>query len=438
LITFFDLSLVTKTMKTQFILLAALLLSAVSSAQETAGQITLQQCYEMSVKQSETIAITDESIAQAEAEYDQAKGSSLPDFFFGYDSTWQDRPISTGSTPGSLFISPQTNAKVGVRKSLFTGYRELAAIKSGASFVDVQKDAKNRALQLLLSDVASAFYATLTAETGVAISRKNHQLLLDRLKETKQRVQIGRNRSAEVAALESQVATLEAETLENERIAQTQRQLLSFFTGRAIHEQLIPKENEIGLKNVEEYLTKVGQRPDVQAQEKAIDVALGNVRLERSKHFPNLDAGANYYLDRQGYREDVEWDAFIGLEIPIWSWGATQGGVNAAKAQMNSQRLLARQVRRQAEVDVKNAYRDAVSTRQQKAIYEKASAAAEKEHGLTVRDYRSGLVSTFDVLETMDRLIAAERGLNLSTLRARLTDVNLKVAAGYTPEEILQ
>jgi outer membrane protein len=410
----------------------------IAFAQENSGQITLKQCYDMAVKQSETIAITDSYIAQAEAQYGQAKGSSLPEVYFGYDSTWQDRPATTGSTPGSLFISPQTNTKIGARKSLFTGYREFAAIRSGANFVGQRKDEKNRALQLLLADVAGAFYGTLQSEADVAVSKKNYQLLLDRLKETKQRVNVGRNRTAEVSALESQVSMLEAQSLENERIAQNQRQLLSFLTGKPITEALQPLEINVTAKPLDDYLARIDQRPDIQAQEKAIDVANASVRLERSKHFPNLDLGANYYLDRKGYRADVEWDAFIALEFPIWAWGSTQKGVNAAKAIMNQQRLIAREAKRKAQMDIQNAYRDVVSARQQKSIYEKASTSAEKEHRMTVRDYRSGLVSTFDVLETMNRLYSTELGLNLATLRSRLTEVNLKIAAGYTPEEILQ
>ena len=411
---------------------------SLANAQNT-QQVTLKECYDLAVKQSETIAINDQFIAEAEALYGQARGSSLPEIYFGYDSTWQDRPSTTGSTPGSFFISPQTNTKIGIRKNLFTGYKELAAIKSGSNFVGQRKDEKNRALQLLLADVSSAFYGTLQAEADVAVAKKNFQLLQDRLKETKQRVSVGRNRGAEVAALESQVSTLEAQSLEYERIAQTQRQLLSFLAGKPITGELVPLEvRTMEMKSLAEFVNKIDDRPDVLAQEKAIDVANANIRLARSDHFPNIDMGANYYLDRQGFRADVNWDAIIAIEIPIWSWGATQKSVNAAKAIMNQQKLLARETKRRAEMDIQNAYRNVMSAREQRNIYEKASTSAEKEHSLTVRDYRSGLVSTFDVLETMNRLYDTERGLNLATLQARLAEVNLKIAAGYTPEEILQ
>ena len=117
-------------MKQKIIPIIVLFMINFSIAQESTEPVTLKECYTMAVKQSEMIAITDQYIAQAEAQYGQAKGAALPEIFFGYDSTWQDRPTSTGATPGTFFISPQTNTKLGARKSLFTGYRELAAIKS--------------------------------------------------------------------------------------------------------------------------------------------------------------------------------------------------------------------------------------------------------------------------------------------------------------------
>lgn len=420
------------------VLVVGILFSSWLQAQEQVGQLTLRQAYDLAVKQSETVALTDEYIRQAEAQYGQAKGGALPEVFFGYDSTWQDKPTTSGATPGTFFISPQTNTKLGIRKNLFTGYRELASIKAGSSFIDQRKDEKRRAMQLLLADVANAFYSTLQAQADVEISKKNHQLILDRLKETRQRVLVGRNRSADLAALESQANSLEALTLENERLELSQRQLLSFLVGRSVVERLLPVESPQDNKTLDQYLQRINLRPDVQAQEKAIDVAMASVRVERSKHFPNLDMGANYYLDRTGFRQDVDWDATIMLEIPIWSWGATQKGVNVAKSVVAQQRLIAHRIHRQAEFDIQNAYRDATSARAQKIIYEKASLSAQKEHNLTVRDYRNGLVNTFDVLETMNRLYTAERGLNWAVLRARLAEINLKIAGGFTPEEIVQ
>jgi outer membrane protein len=401
--------------------------------------VTLKECYDMAVKQSETIAITDELIKQAEALYGQAWGSTLPEIFFGYDSTWQDRPSTSGATPGTFFITPQTNTRIGARKNLLTGYREFAAINSGSTFVDQRKDEKSRALQLLFSDVAGAFYGVLQAEADLAITKKNLGILQDRLKETKQRANVGRNRSAEVAALEAQAYTSEAQTLEAERLIKLQREFLSFLTGKPMMEQTLqPFDVRSVESDVASYIARLDKRPDIQAQEKAVDVSLAAVRLERSKHFPNLGLGANYYLDRTGFREDVKWDAILNLEIPIWSWGATQKGVNAAKAENNRQALLARQIRRRAEMEVQNAFREMTSARQQRDIYEKASVSSEREHTLTTRDYRSGLVSTFEVLETMNRFYETQRGYNLSVLRERLSEVNMKIAAGYLPEEILK
>lgn len=401
--------------------------------------VTLKDCYQMAVKQSETIAINDELIRQAEALYKEAKGSSLPEVYFGYDSTWQDKPNTASATPGTFFISPQTNTKIGARKSLFTGYRELAAIKSGSNFVGQRKDEKNRALQLLLNDVAIAFYGTLQSEADLAIIEKDLKLLQDRLKETRQRANIGRSRGADVPALESQVHTLEAQQLESQRLVSAQRDLLSFYTGQSMRRELQPSVVQGGnMETLPSFVNHVVNRPDLQAQEKAVDVSKAIMQSEKSKHLPTLDLSANYYLDRKGFREDVDWDAALVLEFPIWQWGATKNAITAAQSDYRQQQLLARRIQRQAEIDVQTAYNNVMSLRQQNEIYEKAGEAARKEHAQTVKDYRSGLVTTFDVLESMDRLYQTEKALNLTVLNARLAELNLRITAGYQPEEILQ
>jgi outer membrane protein TolC len=85
---------------------------------------------------------------------------------------------------------------------------------------------------------------------------------------------------------------------------------------------------------------------------------------------------------------------------------------------------------------VRNAHRDHAYAERQLAIRRRAQELARRDYELQTRDERRGLVTSLEVLESLNRLNAAELDLQSAVLAARLASVGLEIAAGADPASL--
>ena len=68
--------------------------------------LTLKQCFEKAVQQSETLKIQGENVAQSKARYQQATSGILPTIKWNWTNTTQDTSgVSTGSSGGDQTLA---------------------------------------------------------------------------------------------------------------------------------------------------------------------------------------------------------------------------------------------------------------------------------------------------------------------------------------------
>jgi len=98
------------------------------------SKLTLDECYCLALKQSETIAINSELIREAEARFTQALGTLLPQVSFVWTQTNQDseRAFSSYNHNGSF------ESKFIFKQTLFSGFKEFAGM-AGSSLEQKQR-----------------------------------------------------------------------------------------------------------------------------------------------------------------------------------------------------------------------------------------------------------------------------------------------------------
>lgn len=195
---------------------------AAGETQAPGGALDLWQCYEKAIQQSETVAISEEGIRQAEEQYRQAWSGIPPRLSFRWQEFYQD--------PSHNKLR-QAQGGVNLRLPVLTGYREMAAMNSAKTLTRQKELETKRARQLILSDVAQAFWNVVETENQIQVTKSQQALRQDRIKELEDRVRIGRFREAEVVAAQSQLAQLEANQEDLERVRVAARELLAFLTG---------------------------------------------------------------------------------------------------------------------------------------------------------------------------------------------------------------
>lgn len=398
---------------------------------------TLREAYRAALEHSDSVGIGEKSIAEAEALYRSALGGSFPVLAARHVTDVQDKRVGGSQFGGSQ--RAQNEGMLRVSWTGLTGYRELAAIRAGKATVSQREHLRRRAEQLLLVDVAAAYYGLIQSRENVAITTQLLEFADKRRAELQERVRVGRAREADALAQEVQSQALLSQLEESRRLVSARSDLLAFLV-RAPVEPLAPSTAAVTSPPpaLEGYLARIESRPDVAAARDAFQAAERRVDLARAGYFPELALQANYYGYRPPARTNNKWDASAVVSLPLFAFGANRAETAATRASAEREALVLRSARRAAELDARNAHRDFSSALRQLEIQRKAGDLSRRDYRLQNADERRGLVTSIEVLQSLDRLNISTLALNDALVQARLAAIALETAAGASPEEILK
>ncbi|MDO8526931.1 MAG: TolC family protein [Deltaproteobacteria bacterium] len=395
--------------------------------------LTLRDCYELALKQSETVAIQEANIRIAEKKFAQAIGAVLPHIHFKGSEFLQD-DSSTDDGAGALgqtftsFSRPEL--KFNAKQPLFSGLREyysMAAIKTQRR--QNSADWEN-AKRLLFIDVAKSFYTVLQLEKDVAILKNIDSTLSKRLNEEKTRAKLGKDRSSERLNTESEQANQQASLSMVEGGLASAKEVLTFFTGvgsdSLSDDVTVPAELD-----EERYLRREKiDRPDIVSAEEAKRFSKYQLNIQKGGMFPTINAEANYYTLRSGFQEGINWDATFSLDFPLFEGGQTKAKIQEAKLLLKQADLQLSEKKRQADLEIKKAYQDFVSSKKQAAAFENAATKAQQSYKASEEDYHNGLINNLQLLELLRRMEEVQRNYVRTSLQTKLSWLNLKASAG--------
>jgi outer membrane protein len=412
-----------------FFSLAVLLLSAGPAFAQEDGPafVTLKDLFSKALKNSETVAISDEAVRRSQALHRQTLGETFPEITYQRRATLEER----AKTRHDGFFE--------VAKTSFTGYGEIAALKASGATAAQRRFERRRIEQLLLQDIAAAFYNLLLAEENARTTEKLVELAESRSTELEERVQLGKTRPADALGQKVLIGTFRSQLEESRRQVDARRDLLAFLVAEPrlegkIEDSLVPSEP----LSLEAYLATAQSRPDIEAARENLEAFKGLMEVTRAEFLPSFGASAAAYTDRSLSSNDVDWDVLFSMNVPIWNWGGRHAAMDAAGTDVAQSRDEMSLALRQAELDIRNAYRDLASAKRQREILESSVVAARQDYELQVKDDSQGLVTNLEVFESLGRLSDAELAYNSARLQEKLAVINLKVAAGSDPGEILQ
>jgi outer membrane protein len=179
-------------------------------------------------------------------------------------------------------------------------------------------------------------------------------------------------------------------------------------------------------------------------QQQALDIATQEVERQNAGHMPTLDAVASY-TDRyangsaNGFGSDLQ-DATIGLQlqVPLYQGGAVSSKVREAVANKDKAADDLEAIRRQAELDARQAYLNLVTAVSQVKAYEQALNSSQSQLDSTNLGYEVGVRNSVEVLNAQQQFFSAKRDL-LQAQYAYLLDVlSLKFSVGMLSELDLQ
>ncbi len=416
--------------KNIFIVLILLFFPSLSYAQTNQDTtilkpLTLLDCYNLALKQSEIIAIDAELINQAEARFTQALGMLLPHVTFS--ST--DTRLRSQTTPSS---NKAYERKFVFKQTLFSGFKEFSGMSGSRSERNQRINEKARAEQLLFIDVADAFYLLMEEREDLKIIQNVRNTLINRIKELKKREQLGRSRRSEVVNTEVQLYTLETEIELVKSQELVARQLLEFLIGRPVGNVFDSGDTQPFLRAEKDYLIRAAMRPDILAAQQAWEVSKKNLEVSKSGLLPTVSLQSDYYTKRNTSPQDAKWDTLLKVEVPIFQGTETYGAIREANSKMRVSQLQLTRLGRNILQEISDAYIKCQAAISNNKIIRKALIASRMNYYLQNKDYQFNLVNNLEVLTAIQSLGDARRNYIHSLYETKRLYWQLRVAAGET------
>jgi outer membrane protein len=390
--------------------------------------LTLEQAYASALKRSEAVAEKGETYAQLTAQIDYLWSQVKPRLNLNAAQTWQDTPGPNISFP---IPANQHVAALNGHQPLFSGLRDLLAVKAGKAQGESAEFAYQRAKQTLYQDVANAYLNLLESRRDIATHEAQVKLTADRVKELRNFEDIGRSRKSEVLAAEAQEAQDAADLETSRGLERVQQATLQFLTG--LDEELAPAEiaAPTQAEDIKPFLDRAQHRPDVEGARKDLEYSDLYVSIQKRQYWPTVYLDGNYYLQRtQAFYQHINWDATLTGQLPIYYGGQIGAQTREARAQRGFNEQALSLALRTAELDVKSAHSDLVSDLSIVQALEKAMTLAEANWKAQIADYRHGLVTNIDVLTSLTTVETTRLRLDAAQIQAYFARVRLEVAAG--------
>jgi multidrug efflux system outer membrane protein len=307
------------------------------------------------------------------------------------------------------------------------------------------ESARRFVIVTLVSDVASAYFNLRDLDKELEISRDTLSSRQNSLKLVEMREQGGVAALIDVRQSEILVAQAAQQIPETERqIAQTENALAVLLgrnpsdvpRGRLLVQQITAPALPTGVPSA-----LLERRPDIVEAEAQLAAATARIGVAKSDYFPRVfltgSAGAG------GIWVNGSWAGPQGLfaigpsfTVPIFNWGRTGAGVDAAEARAQAALDQYRQTILQAFREVSDSLAEYQKRKEFRIQQQTLTVAARDTSRLANMRYTGGVTSYLEVLNSEQQLFDAELGVVRSYRDELLAIVRLyrALGGGWQPE----
>jgi outer membrane protein TolC len=177
--------------------------------------------------------------------------------------------------------------------------------------------------------------------------------------------------------------------------------------------------------------------PELRAALSALTVADKEVTVARALHLPSLSVDMFYGIDANQFatedRNGLQNLGYAGaatLNIPIFSWGATQSKVKQAELQRHQAQVELSAAQRQALADFQSFYAEAQTALGQLDTLRNSAMLAADSLRLTTLRYQAGEATALEVVDAQNTLTAANTAQSDGEARYHLAIANLQTLTG--------
>lgn len=403
------------------LLVFLLALPIIATAEVAPNLLTLKDAVRKGLDFSLEVKKAESAMKAAQDDYRSAEALLFPEISLAASGGTTKSPTSyiPGSVTSANNHSESYSAQLQLAQPLYKG----GAVTSGLSSAKLKKDQASQNLfsakQNYVYSVIDSFYLGAQSQLTLDLAKENRNVLKSYAKITTQYANIGRSKNIDRLQAEANYSLSEAEVLSSESSLQTSLQDLYRLLG-STSETDLRLDTNLALQPVETgnlqqlYEKAVANNPDLRVLQLTAQGVRYDNDVKMSTHYPDLTLNGNYGYaspDRVNWFQKTSetYSLTLNLKIPLFSGLSSlsqsarygedlyQAEKNVAIKEHDLQKTLAQAL--------------ATLTRNfnQLKLTQDSAGAARKAMDRAMRDYRSGLISSTDVLSIQNTRYSAEK-----------------------------
>ena len=408
---------------------------------KSAFAVDLLEVYNISLKNDPELLAAEFKHKSNLQEYPIARSYLLPDLRFKGTSQRTresiDGAVYGSSTPTSQFTTDEYS--INLKQPLYR--RDLFSLLEKSEY-QVAKSLAERdsARQKLIIKVAEYYFNILDSLDNIDYVVSEKAAIKSQLDESKKRLEVGLIAITDYAEAKASYDLSETNVIEAENKSNLAKESLYVLTGTqfktfaTLNHNIKAKDPDPNdIKSWENFAVK--QNLDLVAVKRAQDVAIANLKYERSKHFPTLDIyGTIKETDKDGGSSGAfeSNNDFIGIElnIPIFIGGNTYYSSKQAEFQKEKARYDLLKKKREVIRDSRQAFLNLKSAISKVNASKKALESNELSVEYNKAGFEVGTRSTTDVLLALKDFYKAKKNYSKSKYDYLISKLKLKQSIG--------
>ncbi|MBF0312997.1 MAG: TolC family protein [Oligoflexia bacterium] len=440
-------------MKTIFILILYCFIA--SGGRVEARVLTLQEATTLALKASEAVALADQQQQLIEEKYQEIYGGVLPQI----DTTisYTHYPIIPNNEMN--LPAPMPKVKIPLKKDYeasinTTVTQVLWAFGKVSTAIELAKKAKEASVigkaianQEIIYQTKLAYYTALFAKEVLDITESSYKNALINRDITKQRYALGKIPQGQAIKIEADVAGRVASKEEALGGHQKSLHFIKRLTALTADEAILlvaPSIEEMS-SEVRHHIPNTPSKrhlslvdPRLLALDKKIEMSDDMIKINRAAHFPLLAGFASFNYFGDSYEATIGSDnmksmAAIGIKltIPIFHGGSTEAVYRSAVIEKRSAVLEKEKVKKDLEVQLKNAITDYETAQRTLHAGLEAVLLAEKNYLFARKRYAAANVALSEVNDlelalTGQRVALAKSKFSLLQAQALIERVSVE------------
>lgn len=406
-----------------------------------AKTLTLDEAISGALRTNESVIVAREGVVQASSGLNQSTAALLPSLSVEGRYTRYSRK----QTVGQFLLQPEETQSLEVRLSqpLYIGGKNWSARRQAGKNLERSRVGLEDTREAVVLDAASAYYQVLKARRNIEIAEAARKRAAERLKVAEGRFEVGEVTRADVLRAEAELAGTEAELTAARSLHVDSVNILKRITGATgevrVTEPTAQKEPQGDAEAFVQvaYANRGDYRQSILDQ----DVAEEGIRFAWGSFLPNLSLEGSYVTRGQSpattFFLSESLSGALVLSYPIFEGGLRKAELDEARSTLREAELRRLALKRDIEVEVREALNALDRTSAVIKSFEKQLASAQENYEVVFEQFKAGLATTVDVIDADSTLVSAQRNLMISRYDLELAVMELKRTVGVLLEEMI-